>query len=187
MRNNYEQLSKQELLTNLFIRTNKKFPHEDFLKSKTRLIYDYFEYSGIFYYWNKDVRFEIDKEIFQHFELTIDEMIGAVNNNTIEDFILLPTENPNVYALYDKNGDSVERILLNSAKLDTYLRTIDDGFGLNLYPAKYNLWYISIVGVPDEPEFDEEIFSFVKRHCNGSIPLYYFLDSNGDITTMQLL
>ena len=73
-----------------------------------------------------------------YFDFTIEELLMAVNTNTADDFTLIPMDSYGMYQLIDKNGDSVERILVNAQKLDAYIRTIDLGFGIELYPIKYN-------------------------------------------------
>ena len=108
----------------------------------------------------------------------------AVNNNTADDFILIPVDKYGAYQLIDKNGDSVERILFNAEKLDTYLRTIDEGFGIELYPVKYNKWIVIPASVPDD-EFAQEYRSFIRGLSSDQIKQFYFIDSTGEIEEFQ--
>lgn len=183
----YKQLTKNEILDNLYIETNKKFPHKTFIDSTTSLFYDFYEYTGMFYYYKDTVRLDITKKLFDYWDLTLDEMIAAINRNTGDDFFLLPTDKPDIYKLLDKNGDSVERILLNSKKLSTYIRTLDSGFGLDFYPYKYNLWYVSISSDPDDDYLLDEHNSYLSSVYNETIPLYYHIDSNGQISSLVRL
>lgn len=179
-----KNLTREDLLSNLYMRTNKKFPSNSAGASFVKI--DFYQYSGLFYYYNACVRFEITEEILAYFSLTLEEMVHCVNTNTEGDFILLPTSMAGVYSLIDKNGDSVERILLNRKKIDTYLRTIDDGFGLEIYPAKYNNWYIVPASVIDDEEYAAQYRAFIKEQAGGMADYFYKIDSDGTIDVQTL-
>ncbi|NEX02354.1 hypothetical protein SAMN04487829_1981 [Pseudobutyrivibrio sp. NOR37] len=181
-----KQLSREDVLANLYIRTNKKFPHKHELEAYDVVMIDFYQYTGLFYYYKNAIRFEVTKEIMEHFLLTIDEMIWTVNANTGDDFVLLPEDDAGIYRLIDKNGDSVERILLNNTKIDTYLRTIDDGFGLEMYPAKYNQWYVVAIAIPGDDEYVEDYRSYIKSQCRNPIDMYYGIDSDGNIIEQEM-
>ena len=182
----YKQLSREDVLANIYIRTNKKFPYKKVSESSDFVIIDFFQYSGMFYYYKNGIRFEITKEIMEHFYFTIDEMIWNVNSNTARDFMLLPTEKSGIFSLVDINGDSVERILLNNQKIDSYLRTIDDGFGLEFYPAKYNMWYVAVVPIPEDEEYVNAYRAFLKDKCGDELSEYYRIDSDGTIELQNI-
>lgn len=178
MNESFRSLSKDQILDNLYIQTNKKFPHSD---SSDTFFYDFHEFSGIFFYYNEYKRIDLDKECVSHFNLTLDEMLDAVNRNTGDDLFLIPTDRYGVYKLYDKNGDSVERILFNNKRLSAFLRSLDDGYGLYLYPVKRTLWYISIVPMPEDDDIRKDDFIYIKSNAGVDFPYFFKLNSNGTI------
>ena len=186
MNERFKFLKKQDLLENMYISTNKKFPHKNPQPQASTYIYDFYEYSGIFYYSKDNTRFDIDGEAMSFFDLTLDEMIDAVNANTIDDFILHPIK-LGIYELFDRNGDKVDRIILNNDKLSHYLRVLDDGFGIYLYPAKYNLWYVSIGVAPESEEIFKNDFATIKELYGKDIPFFFKITSDGDIQTLKAI
>ena len=178
----YKGLSKDEFLANLYIHVNKKSPSSQGLSNLATI--DFYQYTGLFYYYNAYHRFDISNDIMEYFDLTIEELLMAVNENTADDFVLIPMDKYGAYQLIDKNGDSVERILFNAEKLDTYLRTIDEGFGIELYPVKYNKWIVIPASVPDD-EFTQEYRSFIRGLSSDQIKQFYFIDSAGEIEELQ--
>ena len=113
----YKGLSKDEFLANLYIHVNKKSPSSQGLSNLATI--DFYQYRGLFYYYNAFNRFDVSTDIMAYFDLTIEELLMAVNENTADDFVLIPMDKYGAYQLIDKNGDSVERILVNAQKLDT--------------------------------------------------------------------
>jgi len=178
----YKQLTKEEFLANLYIHTNNKFSSN---KASGLLIIEFYQYSGLFYYYNTYARFDVTDEIREYFDLTIEEMLLAVNSNTQDDFILLPMDRYGMYQLIDKNGDSVERILLNASKIDSYLRTIDDGFGIELYPVRYNKWLVIPAPISEDDTYVNEYRLFIKEQCKDTLNQFYLIDSNGEIEEKQ--
>lgn len=180
----YKGLSKDEFLANLYIHVNKKSPSSQGLSNLATI--DFYQYTGLFYYYSAYNRFDVSTEIMSYFNLTKEEMLMAVNNNTADDFILIPVDKYGAYQLIDKNGDSVERILVNAQKLDTYLRTIDEGVGIELYPVKYNKWIVTPASLPEEDdEFTQEYRSFIRGLSSDQIKHFYFIDSTGEIEELQ--
>ena len=179
----YKGLSKDEFLANLYIHVNKKSPSSQGLSNLATI--DFYQYTGLFYYYNAYQRFDISKDIMEYFNLTIEELLMAVNDNTADDFVLIPMDKYGAYQLIDKNGDSVERILVNAQKLDTYLRTIDQGFGIELYPVKYNKWIVIPASVTEDDEFVNEYRSFIRDLSSDQIKHFYFIDSTGEIEESQ--
>ena len=64
---------------------------------------------------------------------------------------------------------------------------IAEGFGLDFYPYKYNLWYVSISSDPDDDYLLDEHNSYLSSVYNETIPLYYHVDSNGQISSLVRL
>ena len=46
-----KQLSREDVLANLYIRTNKKFPHKHELEASDVVMIDFYQYTGLFYYY----------------------------------------------------------------------------------------------------------------------------------------
>ncbi len=184
MSNYYKRLSRDGVLANLYIRVSEKSPSAQGLSNLATV--DFYHYTGLFYYYNTYTRFDISADIMAYFDFTIEELLMAVNANTADDFMLIPMDSYGMYQLIDKNGDSVERILVNAQKLDAYIRTIDLGFGIELYPIKYNKWIVMPASVADDDEFINEYRSFIKKISSNQIEHFYFVDSTGEIEELQL-
>ena len=51
-----KQLSREDVLANLYIRTNKKFPHKHELEASDVVMIDFYQYTGLFYYYKNAIR-----------------------------------------------------------------------------------------------------------------------------------
>ncbi len=186
MQDIFKSISREQLLDNLYIHTSKKFPHKPSQSSTVPYIVDFFDYSGMLYYFKDGIRADLTGDVPAHFDITVDDVIEAVNRNTSDDLLVFPTVRMSVYKLFDKNGDSVERILLNRDKLVTYLRTMDDGFGLLIYPAKPNLWFIVVDTIEEDNELRRKDLAFIQQSSSCDISFFYKLDSFGSIEKLTL-
>ena len=178
--------AKDVILDNLYLHTSRRFLHNKINSPEKPYVFDFFDYSGTFYFFKDGLKYYIDNAAIDFFSLSQDEMISASNKNTADDYILFPSARYGLYKLIDKNGDRVDRILLNPAKINEYLRVHDDGNGIYLYAADTNLWYLASVPDSINEDIHKTNIEFIKDISSGDFKAFYTFDTTGNIEAFKL-
>ena len=178
--------AKDAILDNLYLHTSKRFLHNGSDSPEKPFVFDFYDYSGIFYFYKDGVKYDIDNSAIDYFSLSLEEMISAANKNTAKDFIIIPSEKYGLFKLIDINGDRVDRILLNQEKLFDFLRVHDESFGIYLYATDTNLWYLSAVPDPIDEDIHQANIEFLKENKSCDFKAIYSFDATGNIETFKL-